>query len=147
MSCVDFFCYSMVFIMVFAAHIIVAKSHSSNECNPSQKCICMYCILKVKLNALNMYVHCLNKPYIALKREQASLQQSCKVHWFIFVMQVDTPNSKIKLAAKPRRFLSSNKSCRDLHPSPHPASYLHSLELPAVSLNNVLPSLEDFRPY
>jgi hypothetical protein len=36
---------SMVLTMVFAAHIIVAKSHSNSECEPSQICICMYCIL------------------------------------------------------------------------------------------------------
>jgi hypothetical protein len=40
------FCDSMVIEMVFAAHIIVAKSHSNSECEPSQMCICTYCILK-----------------------------------------------------------------------------------------------------
>ena len=37
---------SMVLIMVFAAHILVEKSHSNSECEPSQMCIYTYCILK-----------------------------------------------------------------------------------------------------
>jgi hypothetical protein len=60
------FCDSMVIIMVFAAHIIVAKAHSNSECEPSQMCTCSFCLLKKKLNANNTHVHCLNKLYTAI---------------------------------------------------------------------------------
>ena len=113
--------------MVCTAHIIVAKSHSNSDANPLIGAYVHTIYLKVNLNALNTYVNCLNKLYIALNNNDIASTERYTVHlkhighgqsfsifgfsrtiqggtslWYCIYVHFDTPNQRPPITRRVR---------------------------------------------